>query len=45
MDDCEIIKLFFDRDETVLREILRKYGTYCKTIARDILNNAEEADE
>ena len=45
MDDREIIGLFFDRDETALREISRKYGTYCKTIARNILNNTEDADE
>lgn len=45
MDDREIICLFFDRDETALREVSLKYGTYCKTIARNILNNAEDADE
>lgn len=45
MDDREIICLFFDRDETALREVSLKYGTYCKTIARNILNNSEDADE
>lgn len=45
MEDCEIIELFFDRSETALREVAQKYGLYCKTIARNILNNSEEADE
>ena len=45
MEDCEIIELFFDRSEAALREVSRKYGLYCKTIARNILNNSEEADE
>lgn len=45
MEDCEIIELFFDRSEAALHEVSRKYGLYCKTIARNILNNSEEADE
>lgn len=45
MDDHEIIGLFFERDESALREVSQKYGTYCKAIARNILNNTEEADE
>lgn len=45
MEDREIIELFFDRDEAALREVSRKYGTYCKTIAQNILNNTEDADE
>ena len=45
MEDCEIIELFFDRNEAALREVSQKYGLYCKTIARNILNNSEDADE
>lgn len=45
MEDREIIKLFFDRDETALREISRKYGTYCRSVARNILNNTEDVEE
>ena len=45
MEDREIIGLFFKRDETALREVSQKYGTYCKAIARNILNNTEEAEE
>lgn len=45
MEDREIIGLFFDRDEAALREVSRKYGGYCVSIARNILNNAEDAEE
>lgn len=45
MEDREIIDLFFERDEKALREVSRKYGIYCTAIARNILNDPEEADE
>lgn len=45
MKDCKIIELFFDRSEAAIREVSQKYGLYCKTIARNILNNSEDADE
>ncbi len=45
MDDCEIVRLFFERSETALREVSRKYGAYCLTIARNILRNHEDAEE
>lgn len=44
MEDREIIRLFFKRNETALDEISKKYGTYCKTIARNILKNHEDAE-
>lgn len=45
MEDNKIIGLFFERDEKALREVSQKYGTYCRTIARNILNNIEDAEE
>lgn len=45
MDDSEIIELFLARDEKALSASSEKFGTYCKTIARNILKNEEEADE
>ncbi len=45
MDDREIIRMFFERSETALREVSRKYGTYCMAIARNILRNHEDAEE
>lgn len=44
MEDREIIRLFFKRNETALYEVSKKYGAYCKTIARNILKNHEEAE-
>lgn len=45
MDDREIIRLFFERDEAALNEVSRKYGSFCGAIARNILKNREEAEE
>lgn len=45
MDDSEIIALFLARDEKAISVSSEKFGTYCKTIARNILKNEEEADE
>lgn len=45
MDDSEIIALFFARDEKAISASSEKFGAYCKTIARNILKNEEEADE
>lgn len=45
MEDCEIIRLFFERNEQALYEVSRKYGAYCSSIARNILQNHEDAEE
>ncbi len=45
MDDREIVCMFLQRDESALREVSRKYGAYCLTIARNILGNHEDAEE
>ena len=45
MDDNEIIALFFARDEKAISASSEKFGAYCKTIARNILKNEEEAAE
>lgn len=45
MDDNEIIALFFARDEKAISASSEKFGTYCRTIARNILKNEEEAAE
>lgn len=43
--DAEIIKLFFKRDESVLTELSREYGSYCQKIAVNILGVREDAEE
>ncbi len=45
MNDREIVQMFLERSEYALREVSRKYGAYCLTIARNILRNHEEAEE
>ena len=45
MEDNDIIQLYFDRDEKAIAETSGKYGSYCSSIARNILKNREDADE
>ena len=45
MEDNEIIQLYFDRDEKAIAETSGKYGSYCSSIARNILKNREDAEE
>ena len=45
MEDAAIIELYFQRSERAVSESDKKYGRYCGTIARNILGNAEDAEE
>ena len=45
MEDCDIIRLYWAREERALEETHRKYGSYCWTIAHNILRNREDSDE
>lgn len=45
MEDREIIRLFFKRNETALDEVSRKYGPHCRAIAKNILKNYEDVEE
>ena len=45
MEDKEIVKLFFARDETALIQLGNKYGSYCRTIAGNILLNPADTEE
>ena len=44
-NDKDIVELFWNRDENALSAASQKYGKYCKTIAMNILQNNEDADE
>lgn len=44
MDDNTIVELFFERNETALSELSRKYGTFLSGIAERILRNREDAE-
>lgn len=45
MEDAQIIDLFWQRDESAIKETSNKYGNYCYSIAVNILTNAEDALE
>lgn len=45
MNDIEILNLLELRSEQALEQISNKYGKLCYTIAQNILNNKEDANE
>ena len=45
MEDEEIIKLYWNRQEKAISETDKKYGKYCNTISFNILQNKEESKE
>lgn len=45
MDDQSIIELYFRRSEQAITETDRKYGGYCRSIARNILASREDSEE
>ena len=45
MEDAQIIDLYFRREEEVLCIVEKKYGSYCRAIARRILTDTRDAEE
>ncbi len=45
MDDQRIVELYWQRDESAIDETAAKYGDYCYSIAYNILDNHEDAEE
>jgi RNA polymerase sigma-70 factor (ECF subfamily) len=45
MTDAQIITLYQERCESAIGETERRYGSYCRTIAMNILHNNEDAEE
>lgn len=45
MDDKQIIKLYFNRDEQAIRETEIQYGNFCLRIAMNHLSICEDAEE
>lgn len=45
MEDRQIVDLFWDRDQQALIHTQEKYSAYCATIAQNILENKEDAQE
>lgn len=45
MEDEEILDLYFARDERAVAQTDQKYGPYCFSLAKSILNNDQDAEE
>ena len=45
MEDSMIVELYWSRSQQAIVESDRKYGPYCRTIARNILTLEEDAEE
>ena len=45
LEDEKIISLFFDRSEQAIIELDKKYGTYCRRLSFNLLNNWQDAEE
>ena len=45
MEDNEIIRLYWERDELALEKTAEKYGAYCFAVANNILADSGEAEE
>ena len=45
MDDHKIIDLYWARSQQAIAESEAKYGAYCRAVARNILDRAEDAEE
>lgn len=45
MKDEQIVQLYWDRDQQAIPVTAEKYGKYCATIARNILENREDVEE
>ena len=45
MEDERIVALYWERNESAIRETEQKYGKYCYAIAYNILHSHEDSDE
>jgi len=45
MEDSDIIELYWRRNERAIGESSSKYGSYCLSIANNILSNLQDSEE
>ena len=45
LSDTEIVELFFERDESAIRETERKYSGYIFSVAKNFLRNSDDCNE
>lgn len=45
MEDCQIVSLYWERNEQAIQATAAKYGRYCYAISYNIISNREDAEE
>ncbi len=45
MTDERIIEMFWSRDEAAVNESALKYGSYCRTVVKNVLGSLEDCEE
>lgn len=45
LDDSKIIELFYERSEQAIIDLSKKYGSVCKKVANNILNDRRDTEE
>lgn len=45
VEDLAIIELFFQRAEQAIAEVQQKYGSFCQTVAMNLLGEKQDAEE
>lgn len=45
MEDSKIVQLYWDRNEQAIPATSEKYGSYCASIAKNILGSEDDAEE
>ena len=45
MEDHDIVELYWQRDPEAIRRTVKKYGGYCRAVARNILPDRRDAEE
>jgi RNA polymerase sigma-70 factor (ECF subfamily) len=45
MNDKDIVEMYWERDETAIKMSQEKYGSYCRSIAVNILSSPEDSEE
>ena len=45
MEDSQIVELYWQKNTDAIAETANKYGSYCFTIAENILHNTEDSEE
>lgn len=45
MEDAKIVQMYWDRNPEAISVTAQKYGSYCSSIAKNILGNNEDSVE